>query len=131
MGGGRQGLIVPSYYSPPSQLLPSPTPTSDTATTPGRRRSTKDQAADQNPPLPLLSLPPEEGEVQKLRYKNLQVLRVEAVDLRQAGRLQAGAGVKEFTEMGDLSAYLGECGVLEWWRRNMGYVHTSADIRGG
>ena len=73
-----------------------------------------------------------EGETgQRLRYKYLQVLRVEAVDPHQAGQLPGGAEVREFTEMKDLSAYLRECGVLEWWRRNMGYIHSWGDAQVG
>lgn len=33
--------------------------------------------------------------------------------------------------MKDLSAYLRECGVLEWWRKNMGYIHSPEDTLGG
>lgn len=58
-------------------------------------------------------------------------MRIEAVDPHRVGRLPGGAGLREFSEMKDLSAYLGECGVLEWWRRNMGYIHSLGDSHGG
>lgn len=63
---------------------------------------------------------------QKLRYKSFQVLRIQAVDPQKEGRLQEGAGIREFTELKEMSAYLRECGVFEWWRRNM---VKSADTR--
>lgn len=57
---------------------------------------------------------------QGLRYKDYQLLRCEQV---LEGRLNVGLGsVKRFKDVKELAADLAECGVLEWWRRGMGFA---------
>lgn len=57
--------------------------------------------------------------IQNLRYKDYQFLRSEAVEQGQL-LIQPGKA-KEFESMKALAAELGQCGILDWWNRNMGF----------
>ena len=62
----------------------------------------------------------DEDSEQGLRYKDYQLLRSEQV---LEGRLNVGLGsVKRFKDVKELAADLAACGVLEWWRRGMGFA---------
>lgn len=65
---------------------------------------------------------------QRLRYKQFQLLGLEAVESR--GGLEGKRGdVKEFDSLKELAAELEKCGVLEWWRRHMFGVYDSGGLR--
>ncbi|KAL2045505.1 hypothetical protein N7G274_001933 [Stereocaulon virgatum] len=58
--------------------------------------------------------------VKRLRYKDYQLLRSEAVE---QGRLLVEPGdVKEFTSMKGLASEVTECDILDWWRLHMGFT---------
>ncbi|CAO1606464.1 hypothetical protein XANCAGTX0491_009962 [Xanthoria calcicola] len=59
--------------------------------------------------------------VKRLRYKDYRLLRLEAVT---AGELSPHPGsITEFGSMKDLSAYLEQCEVWEWWAEHMGFAN--------
>ena len=58
--------------------------------------------------------------VQRLRYKDYKLLRLESVE---KGRLLVEPGmVKEFGSMKNLVPEILQCEVLDWWNINMGYM---------
>ncbi|KAL8811110.1 MAG: hypothetical protein Q9223_000883 [Gallowayella weberi] len=62
--------------------------------------------------------------VQRLRYKDYRLLRLEAVTqgLKQAQLSRTPGNVQEISSMKDLSAYLSECEMLTWWTEHMGFA---------
>ncbi|KAL8948711.1 MAG: hypothetical protein Q9222_005122 [Ikaeria aurantiellina] len=63
-------------------------------------------------------------DVKRLRYKDYRLLRLEAVN---EGRLGISPGsVEELDSMKDLSAYLAECDILDWWTEHMGFTKGGA-----
>lgn len=60
--------------------------------------------------------------VKRLRYKDYRLLRLEEFG-EDMGKLTLESGhVREYAEMKDLSAYLEECGIRDWWTEHMGFA---------
>ncbi|KAL8827427.1 MAG: hypothetical protein Q9170_007015 [Blastenia crenularia] len=62
--------------------------------------------------------------VKRLRYKDYRLLRLEAIEGKQ---LPIGPGsVLEINSMKELSAYLAECDLLNWWTEHMRFTSGGA-----
>lgn len=66
------------------------------------------------------------ADVKGLRYKDYRLLRMEAVDRSLLASHVAPGHVVEIGSMKTLGAYLGECGMLEWWTQHMGFAKGGA-----
>lgn len=60
--------------------------------------------------------------VQKLRYKDYQLVSKPAPVERTPSREEIRVGLQEECTVREFAARMEDLGILEWWKRRMGYL---------